>query len=359
MNVQVWLCHLAVCRSLVAAALLLVTATTPALGVEEQGLAKRYFAEFVPFVQNEIKSTFNGRDGVPIAYRMFRHAGAKGGIVLVHGYGESTLKNAELIHDLIRAGYNVYSFDLRGMGESGRMLANPQIGHVASFDDYVEDLKTFVGTIVKPVETLDLFLIGHSTGGLASALLLEQHDNLFKAVAWSAPLFRVQSRAIPYWLAYSSIWAAVKLGYGERYVPFFGDYDAKDDQPEKSHVTHSLIRAQNASLLYKQMPQLRIAGTSNSWVYNAANFGAAAVAAAAKIQTPILLIQAGADVVVSNEAQRAFCEKAPHCHLVLAAEAKHEVLNEVDPIRDTALKQMLDFFASNATVHSKANARDY
>jgi len=352
LKIQAWLRRLAIYDGLAAAALLLVLNATPALGVDEQSLAKRYLTELVPFVQKEIKSTFSGKDGVPIAYRMFRHSGAKGGIVLVHGYNESTLKNAELIHDLIAAGYNVYSFDLRGMGESGRMLANPQIGHVASFDDYAEDLKTFVGTIVKPVETGDLFLIGHSTGGLASALLLEQHDHLFNAVAWSAPLFRVQSRGIPYWLAFSSIWAAVKLGYGEHYVLFFGDYDAKNDHPEKSDVTHSLVRAQNASLLYKQMPQLRIAGTSNSWVYNAANFGVAAIAAAAKVQTPILLIQAGADVVVSNEAQQAFCEKAPHCRLIIAAEAKHEVLNEVDPIRDAALKQILDFFASHTAPHS-------
>ena len=317
--------------------------------VDEHSLRQRYFAELVPFVQKEVKSTFSGKGGVPIAYRMFRHVGAKGGIVIVHGYSESTLKNAELIHDLIMANYNVYSLDLRGMGESGRLLANPQIGHVAAFSDYVDDLRSFVTTVVKPVEPGDLFLIGHSTGGLASALLLEQPGDLFQAVAWSAPMFGIQSRGVPYWLAYAGIWTAIKLGLAEHYVLGLGDYDAKEDRPEQSHVTHSLLRAQFASELYKQLPQLRIWGTSYGWVYNALIFSQQAVDHAADVKTPILLLQAEADVVVSSAPQQIFCERAKNCRLIVATGAMHEILNESDPIRNLALRQMLDFFAAHAS----------
>ena len=64
--------------------------------------------------------------------------------------------------------------------------------------------------------------------------------------------------------------------------------------------------------------------------------------------TPILLLQAEADVVVSSAPQQSFCERAKNCRLIVAAGAMHEILNESDPIRDLALRQMLDFFAAHA-----------
>ena len=76
-----------------------------------------------------------------------------------------------------------------------------------------------------------------------------------------------------------------------------------------------------------------------------------AVQAGQQIRTPLLLLQAGADQVVSNEQQLAFCEQMRQgghpCaggQPVVIAEARHELLNESDEYRIPALNATLRFF---------------
>ncbi|MGO8654096.1 alpha/beta fold hydrolase, partial [Rhizobium ruizarguesonis] len=74
------------------------------------------------------------------------------------GYGESFFKYREIVYDLWQEGYQVYILDHRGQGFSERLIRpnkaqelDPRavkrvhdLGYVENFDDFVDDLKTFV-----------------------------------------------------------------------------------------------------------------------------------------------------------------------------------------------------------------------
>lgn len=48
-------------------------------------------------------------------------------------------------------GFDVLIIDHRGQGRSGRLLADPHLGHVNRFNDYVDDLAAFWQQEVQPV----------------------------------------------------------------------------------------------------------------------------------------------------------------------------------------------------------------
>jgi lysophospholipase len=80
-------------------------------------------------------------------------------IVISSGRTESFLKYREVVFDLWQAGYSVSIMDHRGQGLSERILKAPkgadadtsrathEIGYVDRFDDYVDDLKSFVDQV--------------------------------------------------------------------------------------------------------------------------------------------------------------------------------------------------------------------
>ncbi|WP_438876507.1 alpha/beta fold hydrolase, partial [Bacillus cereus group sp. Bce039] len=65
-------------------------------------------------------------------------------IIIVNGRIESACKYQELFYDLFHQGYDIYSFDHRGQGLSERLIADPQMGYVEQFDDYVRDMDELI-----------------------------------------------------------------------------------------------------------------------------------------------------------------------------------------------------------------------
>ena len=54
-------------------------------------------------------------------------------------------------------------------------------------------------------------------------------------------------------------------------------------------------------------------------------------------------MQAGNDLLVETEGQDYVCNKAPDCRKIGFPKAMHEILNEVDPIRDKADADIASF----------------
>lgn len=147
--------------------------------------------------------TFGRLDGprkLPIGYAVFERPGATRSVVLFPGYAESYVFYAEVIEDLVGAGFNVFAMDLRGMGRSGRLAANPQIVHLDRFEYYLDDAKHFLKTIVLPrTKGRPIFALTHSTGGLVAAELMARGEAPFEKAALVSPLFRMAATTTP-WL---------------------------------------------------------------------------------------------------------------------------------------------------------------
>ncbi|TMX11613.1 alpha/beta fold hydrolase [Aeromonas salmonicida subsp. achromogenes] len=294
-----------------------------------------------------IEGEFKARDGVTIRYAALRQAKVDRAIVIVNGRVESYLKYQELAWDLWRQGYSLYLIDHRGQGLSDRMLADKQKGYVADFEDYVVDLKQFHDQVIMADQPAKLFLLAHSMGVAISALYLERWPDDIKAAVLSSPMMGINLGGLPKWLAQGLAASIDTVGswLGEPpYGPGQGSYQSHEFAD--NGLSHSAPRYQAFRDLYEQHPQIKLGGVTAHWIREGIAAGDTAIAAADRIKTPLLLLQAGEDSVVDNAAQDAFCAKA-RCEggKPLRIEgAWHELFIEADPQRQAALSATLAFF---------------
>lgn len=85
----------------------------------------------------------------------------KGIIVLTHGYAEHCGRYREVAHVLVRAGWTVLAYDVRGHGKSPG-----ERGYVERFDIYLDDLDAMIAEARKLAPDKPLVLLGHSHGSL-------------------------------------------------------------------------------------------------------------------------------------------------------------------------------------------------
>lgn len=289
------------------------------------------------------KGSFKGVGDVDLAYLIHRVATPKAAVVLITGRTEPVRKYAELIDDLNRAGYSTYALDHRGQGASGRMLPNPQKGYVASFDDYVTDLHTFVTTVVKPDTTTKVFLVAHSMGGAVALLAVDAYPEDFAAVVTTSPMLELNTGAFPAPIASTLGAAACGATDGSAYAIGSGDFREEVDF-SKSTVTKSLARFDWKRQLFAESPELRLGGLTWRWLCESLTASSNAEQLGRYSSTPTLIIQAGQDSIVNAGGQNRYCAAAPRCQLTRLEQAQHESYAEVDEVRNVAVERTLKFF---------------
>jgi len=94
----------------------------------------------------------------------------RGVVALVHGVGEHSGRYMNVVAPLVDAGYAVYGYDHRGHGNSpGRRV------HIESWEQYREDLGTYLAVIAERVPGRPIVLYGHSMGSLVVLDYLLEH----------------------------------------------------------------------------------------------------------------------------------------------------------------------------------------
>jgi lysophospholipase len=269
----------------------------------------------------------------------------RGTVLLLAGRGEFLEKYHETATDLTGRGFDVYSFDWRGQGLSSRMLANPQKGYVATYDDYLSDLVHFIQTILTPNAGAPNYLLAHSMGGHLALRYLHDHCDLFKRNILTAPLIDI---AMPSFLKTALkvyVRGAVKLGLGSHYVPCGGDRSTQGKPFENNKLTSDRRRFQRTQHQLIETPGLALGGVTHQWLH--ATFLSIDRLLTAgfleKIETPVLMVAAGKDTVVSNAAQENVKTRLPQCRLASLENARHEILVEADDIRKHFWKIFDDF----------------
>jgi acylglycerol lipase len=103
---------------------------------------------------------------------------SRASVLIIHGLHEHCERYSAMAEKLNEAGIDVYTFDLRGHGQS-----KGDRFFVQSIDEYVEDVSTILSQMpmTKPV-----FLLGHSMGGLVAVhFLLKRGQNSFHGLILS------------------------------------------------------------------------------------------------------------------------------------------------------------------------------
>jgi len=113
---------------------------------------------------------FSGEGRRALRYRSWEVAKPDAALIVVHGLSEHAGRYAEFGERMALGGVSTFAFDLRGHGDSdGRR------GHASAFDHLVRDVEHFRQEVTGLVEPgLDIFLLGHSMGGLIALRYLQQ-----------------------------------------------------------------------------------------------------------------------------------------------------------------------------------------
>ena len=118
--------------------------------------------------------------GLPLAGYAAPAGRPRGAVLLLHGYGEHVGRYAHVIAALGAAGVSVYSYDQRGHGQSDGARALFLVGdlvkdHLAAREWLRQHLK------------VPLFAVGHSLGGLVTALSAARDSRGLSGVVLSSP----------------------------------------------------------------------------------------------------------------------------------------------------------------------------
>jgi len=266
-------------------------------------------------------------------------------VLLVNGRIESSWKYQELLFDFYRQGYDVYSYDHRGQGLSDRLVQDSDIGHVYEFDDYVRDLASVVQHFALEGYQ-QRHMISHSMGGAIATRYLQTYPHHpFDKLVLSAPMFGIN---LPWYLspvaiAVSQILTAVYPT--PTYAPGHQPYYAKpfEDNP----LSQSKARYHWFRQLYADKPELQVGGPSTRWVWQGLMATKQCLQMTRQLKIPVLLLQAGNDRIVSNQAQNQFykklCKTNKNSQMITIDGAQHELLFEQDQYRNQALDALFRF----------------
>lgn len=298
------------------------------------------------------QSAITTADGIIIRYARLYVDNPAAIIVIATGRAESYLKYKDLSLQLNLAGYSVLLYDHRGQGLSGRMLSDPLKGYVKSFNDYANDLKLIFDTLIAPHPRQKTILLSHSVGGTVAALYAIQHPQDFDALVTSSPLLGLPGPFVQKGLAHA-IGASESvlcrwLGREPGYIPTIKRYTGISF--DNNTLTQSQDRFNNMASLIKEHPGIALGKPTIHWVREAYRAFACIFDNIDAIKARVLLLQAGADKVICNKAQKEFCQRLNtrgHTNTLLVIEnARHELLNEAAPFHDSAVAGILAFLAS-------------
>ena len=293
-----------------------------------------------PMPANPIAGTLTTPDKATIRYARWKtklHP-VKGTVILLHGRAEYIEKMFETVADLQQRGFDVLTFDWRGQGGSSRMLRDPHRGYIDSFDQYVVDLDTVIKQIALPDCPGPYYILAHSTGSLVALLAAPEFGNRIRRMVLCSPLLRLGNLGFSQGTLKIITGFLTTIGLGETYIS--GSANVQEYRPFiGNQLTSDQDRFARSRNFANLNPDLSIGGPTAAWL----NAAVKAMEMAenpdfyGQITIPTLLINAGADQVVSPQAAEEMGHYMRSGSTLTIYGARHEILQERDVFREQLL----------------------
>lgn len=304
-------------------------------------------------VTPDIVDRLSVADGMSLRWAHWRRQvlAPAGNVVLLGGRGEFMEKYGEVAGELLDRGFEVWSLDWRGQGLSGRYGADAAQGHIDRFETYLADLDAFLTgpAAERRGETLVLahsmgghLALRHAGEGTGVGLGARSGERIGRGADLNAngvdrlvlvaPMVDI---AFPRHLrpvVRACARAARGVGMGRHYAPGQRAL-AEVERVEESRRTKDAARLARERDLIAREPGLWLGGVSYGWLAAAFDSIAALEAEAEAVHVPTLIVGAGRDSVVCNQAQRRLAARLPQGRHLEIEDALHEVLMERDDIR--------------------------
>lgn len=303
--------------------------------------------QLVPTPNNPVPPTsvsgyFDGQDHARIRYARWEADedgieafGARGTICLFTGRSEFIERYFETIEDLRQRGYCVAIMDWRGQGRSARPLGNPRKGHITTFDQYHGDMVNFMQDIVLPDCRPPYYALAHSMGSTILLQAAAQKQPWFQRMVLVAPMLRLGRK----WASTEGLRRLAEIacyaGLDGLFVPGSGSRSLEETPFSGNELTSDQKRFVRNAQIIKAAPELAIGGPTIGWLHAAGRAMEAVLDPdfPSDLHTPILMVGAGNDTVVSTRAIDYLGKNIRGGGSITIDGARHEILMERDRYR--------------------------
>ncbi len=283
-------------------------------------------------------------DGLNVEGAVGRYRGA---IVIAHGFTEFAREYSELIWYFLLSGYSVCVLEHRGHGYSARDVDNPSLVWIDDWRRYVADLVRFSETVGQHYAgSHPLFLFAHSMGGGMGAAVIERFLTLFDKAVLSSPMIAPVT-GTPLWMTRLVVGAAQMVGLGRHRVHGHGDFSPEFDVTGYEEACEQRVRWYHEQRLGDVHYQTY--SPTYGWVHEALAMSRATLRQSACdcVETPTLLLQAGRDAWVRNEAQNRFVRQVKlgggDIDVVRFGQSVHEIFSMPNSVLGPYLDAVLSF----------------
>jgi lysophospholipase len=270
------------------------------------------------------------------------HIAAKGNVIILPGLSEFTEKYAEIAHNFINEGYNVFIIDWAYQGRSTRLQNHPHRRHSDGYEADVSDLHFLVKNHIK--NDLPNCMLAHSMGAHIGLRYLLEYPNVFRAASYSAPMMGIND--IKFFKPFVKIILWLTRGLEKSYVPLGKDWDEEARiGPKHDKFSSDPLRSELHNIWSITNPELQVGNPTLGWLEKSIqSIESLTRDKLQQIKTPVLIWAAGKERIVDNAALEKLAQNLPNGKLHIFPSGKHEIFMETDDIRDEVLNQTIQLF---------------
>jgi alpha-beta hydrolase superfamily lysophospholipase len=185
---------------------------------------------------------FEGVKGLQLFYKIWSpDKSPKAILAIVHGAGEHIGRYQNMVDALVPAGFILTGYDQRGHGQSeGRR------GHIDSWSDYREDIRSFLALSASRFPGLPVFLYGHSLGSLEVLdYILRDSQGLTGAIVSGTALKPKGTIAPPHLVLLAKVLSAIAPGFLIK-MKLEGSSLSHDPQVARAYMEDPLVHWQRS-----------------------------------------------------------------------------------------------------------------
>lgn len=294
---------------------------------------------------------WKAQDSWPVRRIDWQGANAsRGSMLFLPGRGDHYEKYLETLAYYAAIGWRVTAIDWRGQGGSGRLLPDPEVGHIDDFSTWISDLRHFWQSWKASTRGPHVVL-AHSMGGhLAMRALVEKAINPV-AVAMSAPMLGIQTGGLPLSVNHAFARLMCRVGRSKSAAWKVSEKPLSPMNLRAKILTHDKDRYDDEIAWWQIRPEVKLGPPSWHWVERAIT----SIRLLARpgtlegVGTPVLLLATTSDQLVSTTDIIKDSKRLPNAEtMIFGNEAAHELLRETDAVRDQCLDRIGAFMDKHA-----------
>ena len=272
-------------------------------------------------------------------------AALRGSILFLPGRGDNYEKYLESLEEWHREGWRVTAADWRGQAGSGRLGTDEVTGHIDDFSTWIDDLAHLWSAWTDETPGPHV-LAAHSMGGhVVMRAMIEGKVNP-DAVFLSAPMLGMAGPPLPLTILHAVANMMTVIGDRTRQAWKWSEKPGALPEGRANLLTHDPDRYADEQWWREHRPELVMGPASWGWVERAyASWKELeAPGAMEEVSTPVLIVSTSSDKLVSHAANVRAAKRLPKGELVaFGNEAHHEILREVDEVRERAMGAIAEF----------------